>query len=251
MNEDPFYVGYEPRMPSAIARKVRIAVIVISAIALIGVLVLALNQRGFENSYFEYGKKRDFEGVITSRPFPRLLVTRPGTPTSYSHYTLTGEGKHGAQAVAREFDGRLIRLRGTLIFRDGIAMIELEPDTIVVLPSSERPSGTPEWLGAATLRGEIVDSKCYLGVMNPGHTKVHRDCAARCISGGIPPLFIVEDPKGGASAYWLVMESGRPIGAEIIDKVGEPIEIVGEIRKEGDQKFLRADPSTYRRLYPH
>jgi hypothetical protein len=28
-----------------------------------------------------------------------------------------------------------------------------------------------------TLTGEIVDSKCYLGVMNPGQGKVHRDCA--------------------------------------------------------------------------
>jgi hypothetical protein len=248
MKDDSFYVGYERKAQAPIARKVRIAVIAVASIAIASVFIMAFAQRSFEDSYFEIGKARDFEGVITSRPFPRLLVTRPGTPISYSHYTLTGKGKHGVQTVAREFDGRLVRLRGKLIYRDGITMIELEPDTVVVFPSGERPSGTPEWLGPTTLRGEIVDSKCYLGMMNPGHTKIHRDCAARCISSGIPPMFVVQDPNGGAQAYWLVMESGRPIGAEVIDKVGEPLEIAGEIRKEGDQLFFRADPGTYKRV---
>ena len=247
MNDDPFYVGYKPHAPGPIARKVRIAVIVMAIIAIASVFVLAFAQRSFESSYFEKGTTRDFEGVITYRPFPRFIVTRPGTPISYSHYTLVLEGKRGAQAIAREFDGRQVRMRGTLIYRDGITMIEVEPDSIVVLPSGERPSGTPEWIGEATLVGEIVDSKCYLGMMNPGHTKVHRDCAARCISGGVPPMFVVQEP-GGPSAYWLVMESGRPVGAEVIDKVGEPLEIKGEIRKEGDQMFFRANPSTYKRL---
>ena len=44
------------------------------------------------------------------------------------------------------------------------------------------------------LRGEIVDSKCYLGVMNPGEGTVHRDCAARCLSGGLPPMLVVRSP---------------------------------------------------------
>ncbi len=126
-------------------------------------------------------------------------------------------------------------------------MVEFEPDSIVVLPSSERPSGTPEWISEVTLVGEIVDSKCYLGAMNPGHTKVHRDCAVRCISGGVPPMFVATDSEGKTSMYWLVKESGRPIGTEVLDKVAETIEITGETRKEGDQLFLRADPSTYRR----
>jgi hypothetical protein len=43
------------------------------------------------------------------------------------------------------------------------------------------------------LRGEIVDTKCYLGVMTPGEDKVHRGCAVRCISRGVPPAFLVRD----------------------------------------------------------
>jgi hypothetical protein len=53
-----------------------------------------------------------------------------------------------------------------------------------------------EDLGAFTLVGEIVDSKCYLGIMNPGETNPHRECAALCIRGGIPPLIIAHDADG-------------------------------------------------------
>jgi len=33
-----------------------------------------------------------------------------------------------------------------------------------------------KFLGAATLRGEIVDSKCFLGIMKLGEKTVHRAC---------------------------------------------------------------------------
>jgi hypothetical protein len=247
MPSDEFYIGHEAAAPARIAKNVRVAVLVLIAVAAILAVLIAVSQRGFEAGESEYGTKRTFEGVISLRPYPRLLVSRPGASTSYSRYSLVAPGKRGAQDLVRDFDGRLVQLNGTLIYRDGVTMVEVEPDSIFVLPSSERPSGTPEWISAVTLVGEIVDSKCYLGAMNPGHTKVHRDCAARCISGGVPPMFVATDSEGKTSMYWLVMESGRPIGKEILDKIAEPIEITGEIRKEGDQLFLRADPSTYKR----
>ncbi len=247
MPSDDFYIGNEASAPARIAKNVRIAVLVFLIAGAILAVLLVISQRGFEPGESEYGTKRTFEGVISLRPYPRLLVSRPDASTSYSRYSLVAPGKRGAQDLVRDFDGRLVQLNGTLIYRDGVTLIELEPDSIVVLPSSERPSGTPEWIGAVTLVGEIVDSKCYLGGMNPGHTKVHRDCAARCISGGVPPMFVTSDSDGKSSMYWLVMESGRPIGKEILDMIAEPIEITGEIRKEGDQLFLRADPATYKR----
>ena len=59
-------------------------------------------------------------------------------------------------------------------------------------------------LGEHTLRGEIVDIKCYLGVMKPAHGKPHRSCAARCISGGIPPVLMVKDRDGDTNYLLLV-----------------------------------------------
>ena len=41
--------------------------------------------------------------------------------------------------------------------------------------------------GPVTVSGEIVDSKCFLGVMVPGAGKTHKECASLCLRGGIPP----------------------------------------------------------------
>jgi hypothetical protein len=47
---------------------------------------------------------------------------------------------------------------------------------------------------------------------------------------------------------WLVGADGQAIGRDVLDKVAEPIEIKGEVRRDGDQLFLQADPSAVRRL---
>lgn len=109
-------------------------------------------------------------------------------------------------------------------------------------------AGDAEELGAHTLVGEIVDSKCFLGVMNPGQLKPHKACAIRCISGGIPPVLLVRDETGTASTFLLVGGDGRPVGAELLDMVAEPLEITGVVRRTGDMLTLAAEPSDYRRL---
>ena len=102
---------------------------------------------------------------------------------------LVAPGKHGADTLVAAFEGKHVRLQGQLIYRDGQTMVEIDPKTITAMEPTENPALETADLGTATLTGEIVDSKCYLGVMNPGRGKVHRDCAARCLSGGIPPAF--------------------------------------------------------------
>jgi hypothetical protein len=95
-------------------------------------------------------------------------------------------------------------------------------------------------LGPVTLIGEIVDSKCYLGVMNPGQGKVHRDCAARCISGGIPPIFIT---TSGHEQLLLVGLDGRAPGRDALREfIAEPIQIEGQLLETGSTRFLKIDP---------
>jgi hypothetical protein len=102
-------------------------------------------------------------------------------------------------------------------------------------------------LGEVTLKGEIVDSKCYLGVMNPGNGKVHRDCAVRCISGGAPPAFIAQDSKGDVRVLLLTGSDGRALNREILSFVAEPLELTGRLARRGDSLFLLSEPSTFRR----
>jgi len=103
-------------------------------------------------------------------------------------------------------------------------------------------------LGRQTLVGEIVDSKCFLGVMNPGQLLPHRACAIRCISGGIPPVLLVRDTEGGANYLLLVSADGKPVNQQVLDLVAEPVQITGEVERQGELLILRADPKTIIRI---
>src|SRR6266496_5186212 len=102
-------------------------------------------------------------------------------------------------------------------------------------------------LGEVTVTGEIVDSKCYLGVMNPGQGKVHRDCAARCLSGGTPPLLVGTDgvTTNAHEQFLLVGLDGRALGRDVLREfIAEPITIRGELLKIGESQMLKIDART-------
>src|SRR6266851_3443803 len=237
-----FYVGYLPNAPTALARFVRRVIIVLGLLAVTTSLVLVVGQMPFASSAFEYGKLRSCEGVFVTRPFPTLLVARPGEigqQDKYSRYLLVAPGKHGADDLVASFDGKQVRLQGQLIYREGGTMVEITPGSIAVIDTEPAVQETTRDLGAVTVTGEIVDGKCYLGVMNPGQGKVHRDCAARCLSGGIPPIFVSTD---GHEQFLLVGLDGRTLGRDALREfVAEPITIRGELLQQGESQLLRID----------
>src|ERR1041385_8365884 len=234
MNE--FYVGYVSKAPAGISRRIRAVVIALMAIAVMGAFTFASVQRTFAPAIFEYGKQRSFEGIIERKPFPTLLVKRPGSRDSgSSHYLLVGEGKHGADDEVSEFEGKSVRLKGTLIHRGNQTMIEVVKGSISVAGSAEALPAAVKTLGVFELDGEIVDGKCYLGVMNPGNGKVHRDCAARCLSGGVPLLFATNNFRGEPGVLQLTDSDQKPLAkAAFLDQVGQPVRIKGTVVENGD-----------------
>lgn len=245
LSHDEFYTGYLPEAPVGIARHNRKAVLLVLLITACLAAALAASQKPFAVSFFEFGAPRSFEGVITFDPHPVLEVERPGGGTS--RYYLVAFGKSGADEAVAELDGHRVRLEGTLIHRDDQTMLELLDGTVEDLGPGT-PATPAEALGERTLRGEIVDSKCYLGVMKPGREKTHRACASLCIRGGIPPLFLVDTADGASSHFLLVDAQGRAVNGRILDKIAEPLEITGQVERVGDHYVLKADPETYRRL---
>lgn len=242
MSED-FYIGYQPKMPPKSARMIKSFVGIALLVAVTLTAVIWIAQKPFAASYFEFGRVREFSGTIQAQPIPFLLVendkTSDGLPR-FERFPLVGEGKHGFAGAA--FDGNRVRLRGTLIYRDELRMIEVSDGSIETEnESGALPADKTEQLGQFTLRGEIVDSKCFLGVMNPGQSKPHRDCAVACLRGGIPALFVVRDSSGDLSELWLLSKDGGSINAQILDYVAEPVEISGEVSRLGDQLFFRID----------
>jgi len=178
------------------------------------------------------------------RPFPMLLVARPGEvgqQDKYSRYLLVAPGKHGADDLVAGFEGKQVRLQGQLIYREGGTMINMTPGSIPVVDTAPAGQESTRDLGAVSVTGEIVDSKCYLGNMNPGQGKVHRDCAARCVSGGIPPIFVTTD---GNEQFLLVGLDGRALGRDALREfMAEPIQIQGELLNTGSTQLLKVDPS--------
>jgi hypothetical protein len=258
-HDDEFYVGWANQAPPGIAGRVRFTALVLFSTSIgLGVL-LALAQSTIGVSVFEWGTVRPFSGILEREPYPHLLVPRPGVTDrwdAFSSYYLVDPFKFGFSSEAvRPLEGKPVSLMGTLIYRGGQTMIEVVRDSI--RPSTgmaEERLGSPMIprvsLGRQTLQGEIVDSKCYLGVMNPGALIPHRACAIRCISGGIPPILLVRQVDGPSLYYLLVSRDGRAVNQEVLELVAEPVEITGEVEQQGSLLILKADPATYRRVSP-
>src|SRR6266446_2158242 len=255
MNQaDDFYIGWEAKAAPSMGDTVRKVVMALLLLALLAPLFLAVSQRMIGASVFEWGTHKTFSGILQAQPYPHLLVSRPGNADGlpqFSTYYLVAPWKFGLdQKAIAPFDGKSVTLKGTLIYRGNQTMIETKPEWI---QASEKTSATTPplpstSLGTQTLVGEIVDSKCFLGVMNPGQLTPHRACAIRCISGGVPPVLLVRQKDGPAIYLLLVSADGKPVNEQVLDMVAEPLEITGEVERQGELLILRADPATYRRM---
>jgi hypothetical protein len=262
-----FYIGYQAQAPTALGRfHRRLAGALILAAAAFGAGLAGL-MHPLPPAHFEFGQLRSFEGWISERPFPSLLVLRPGQATGQaaqlSRYLLVAEGKHGAQEQVSGLDGRRVRIEGTLAWRGSQALIEVAEAGVQSLeeasdkgPSSEAAdlegtaSGEPVALDPSPLepavargeelrlQGEIVGAKCFLGVMNPGESTVHRDCAALCIRGGVPALFVLRDRQGREQSFVLVDEDGLAHGNEILPLVGLPLTLKGRAATQAGLDFF-------------
>ena len=264
-----FYVGYVDETPPGVSRFGRRAVIglLLLAAALGGVLALLLER--FDEGVFEYGTVRDYEGELLVDPHPRLL-TADGPAEGY---LLVGVGKHGLDvngepsAPWTPSPSTKTELSGTLIRNPEAAMLEVhslelpegaaeggpafEPtaraatathysalDSESAGPESEVATNVIRVRGQ-TLVGEIVDTKCYLGAMKPGRGKPHRDCASLCIRGGIPAALLVRTEGGERHLVHLLNPQGQPLGRELLEWVGEPVEVWGTLRRRDNRLFLR------------
>ena len=231
-----FYIGYAPAPPPGIRRRLRLTLALLGTLILTVAALLVLGQHPFPAAAFEFQQFHDFEGVLTMRPYPALHFRGDSMP-----WLLVGPGKMGLGPLAAPFDGMRVRLTGERIYRGSDRMLQVRPASIAAIAPGNLPA-TLEDLGYVTLRGEIVDSKCYFGVMNPGSGKVHRDCAVRCISGGVPPALLVRDSRGTARTVLLASAAGGPLHEQVLDFVAEPVEVPGRLWRDGERLILYANP---------
>lgn len=241
MSQDDFYIGYLPKSPASQGRFTRSVTVAVFVIITAAALALTFGHGKLPASNFDFDKIQSFQGTIETSPYPSL-VSRD------DRFLLVAPGKHGAGELIGSFAGKAVQLQAKRIYRDGRTMLEVMPGSVQLTSAAAMKAANDLDLGNISLIGEIVDSKCYTGVMNPGSGKVHRDCAARCISGGIPPLFVVKDKSGNTLVYVLADSDGKPLNRDVLQKVAEPVRIEGRAMRRGSTLLLYADPASITRI---
>jgi hypothetical protein len=78
--------------------------------------------------------------------------------------------------------------------------------------------------------------------MKPGKGKIHRSCAVRCISGGIPPVLVTTDSNNISQYYLLTDLKGKTINHDILPFIGKPYELIGTVEKMDDWYVLKIKP---------
>jgi len=249
MNKSEFYIGWMPKAPGGFRRSVRKYLLVLLPIVVALAVAIALSQKKFDTGSFEFGKLTEVKGIYSRTPVPNLkIVNGKDIWGNYSYITvpLIGYGKHGADGVIAEmekdknksFEQRQLTLKGTLLYNDGKLLMQIDANDKPLVNVGDMASQDllphVEDLGIQTIKGEIVDPKCYFGVMKPGQGKPHRDCAIRCILGGIPPVMQVRNNKGEANYYLIVGSSGEKMNEAVQDFVAEPTELQARVVKYDD-----------------
>ncbi len=243
---DEFFVGYLPEAPATtMAILKRVILVVGIGIVTLGFL-LALNEREFSSANFDYGKYTTLKGFVFKSPVPHIKIASGVDSlggTKYKTLLLVGVGKMGADKSVASFedslgqlDGKFVKLTGELIYGDGKSLFQISSNHVPeIIAFGGSAISTIKKLGIVLVRGEIIDPKCYFGVMKPGEGKPHRSCAIRCIAGGIPPVFNVSNTS---DYYILLDENQQPINDKVLNLVGDQITLTGEAFSFDNWKIL-------------
>lgn len=253
-----FFIGYLPKMPPGFRKWILYSIILTGIITVLSSVWIIHGQAPLAPSTFELGKLSKLEGVLVKKPVPMLAVRlgedAQGRPL-YQHYLLVAFGKNGAEQTVQEWEnqvgkdlnGKSVQLSGTLIYYDGKALLELTEGLQALVAVTDRrmdySTDTRKW-GTQHVTGEIIDPKCYFGVMKPGSDKPHQSCAVRCIAGGIPPVLKVENRAGESQYYLLMGENGEKINDKLLSFVAQPVTVHGNLEAQGDWKVLSINPET-------
>lgn len=243
MRDDEFYIGYEAAVPAGVAARLRRTVPAAVAVVLMVAVGALVAHTRLQPARFDFGRPHTVAGWLTRQPHPSLQVD--GRVIG-----LVGQGKHGAESALAGAMAGPIQVQGATIARGPYELLELVPGSVqpvdgVKAPPS--PAAAPDASDEVTLTGEIVDSKCFLGVMNPGEGTVHRDCARVCLRGGIPPMLLVRDEAGRDMLVLLVSRAGDIMGATLAPLAGVPVDVRGRLSRDERGLVLAADPGDYRR----
>lgn len=91
--------------------------------------------------------------------------------------------------------------------------------------------------GEATIKGELVDSLCYVAMGANGSG--HKQCAIDCAKAGIP-ISILEE---GTGKLYTVLPAKDKTGypEDVISKMGEIVTLKGDLYENGGNRYVTAE----------
>lgn len=254
---DNFFIGWKGALDLNSKNAVKRFAFPAMLIGFIFLFSFTLSQKKIANSAYRFNEVAEYTGVVSNIPFPHILFTKGkdifGNPI-HEVLPLVNAWKFGADSLIATWDktnkNGMVTIQGTIIIRDSVKAMELTRKAHSFLaPKSQSINIKPviEKIGEVTIKGEIIDPKCYLGAMNPGEGKPHRSCAIRCISGGIMPMITYTENNQKKYAV-LLGENGEKINNQVLDFVAEPIEITGVLYKYENWNYVYINPNFIKRL---
>lgn len=250
--DDSFFIGWD-KTPPVDRRFLLLASLGLVAVAAGAGALIASEQEPPGSGSWNPDDERDWTGMLVRAPYP-MLRTRSidGTPrTAY----LVASNKVGVQSrLGANTDGP-VTVRASLIARGSNAILAVADGDAWLRPTAadQVGEGLADWLiedlGEATYAGEILDSKCWFGAMQPGQGKAHKSCAALCIRGGLPPVFCPEALCGSAASAPLLTDAeGNPHTMDLVPLVADPVLARGRMMQIGDVRQFRVALNDIRRL---
>jgi len=246
--DDDFFVGWSGEAPKRYILKGRVFFFGSLGAMLIAGVLFVINQRPYEKSEYEYGVIQELSGYLVQNPVWGIRVKENEMIRTIP---LVGYGKMGPEPTLSKImethnlrEGTKVTLRGRLTHFQGKYLMELtEVENSLVSSGEEMMLDRAIVMqGIKTLEGEIVDPKCFFGVMNPAVKAVHRSCAIRCISGGMPPLLAIREHGQFVDYYFLHGAAMQSISQSILPYVGVPVRISGEVATYDDWKSMIINP---------
>ena len=237
----PFFIGWAG-LPRGLYGF--IALVVVGAAA-IGTLFAALVLIALPPRVTGQWSGGDFIGVLVTKPY--ALVRVPGAGNTPPHSVLlTDAWKFGVSPGPEFHDGETVHAQGYSLQRGDVTVMQIGAPLAPAAAVAPLPDLRDA--GEATLIGEIVDSKCWSGAMNPGDGKAHRGCGSLCLLGGIPALFITTAKDGAFHWYVLADADGNALDEVIRLHVGERLTRTGHVFDAADLHEFRLDRPSGERL---
>jgi hypothetical protein len=250
---EPFFVGYLA-IPRPLVFFLAIVIGVLFGIAALISIMFVSQQQDWGDGAFQWSEGRQTRtGIVIAQPYPVLYLPPSAEHPAGQSIPLSGGGKTGVQDLAARMEGRPVDVSGIILRRGDFELIQVSGNKGMV--EAADPGALDGWNGPGveshgevSLKGELVDSKCWHGAMRPGEGKTHKLCANLCLIGGVPLTFAVRTPDGGIRSLLIAGPDGREITGPLLDHVAQFVELTGMLESRGDLLVLKVDPTAVRRL---